>query len=175
MKQSAEHIARRIESRRNNGSPWQPSGFTPWNKGQTKYTNEKVAKYADSMRKGRKLHNEGYWLIYVSDHPRSDRGGYIFEHIVIAEKKLGRYLYAHEETHHINGNKQDNREENIAILTKARHTSLHMKGKHPHSTRLTDNQVAEIRASELSRKELAKLYGMSYWTICDIKSRRYWN
>jgi hypothetical protein len=64
---------------------------------------------------GKTKHQNGYWLIYKPNHPRA-RKGYIFEHILVAEKKLGRYLKIKEPVHHINGLRDDNRPENLWIF-----------------------------------------------------------
>lgn len=42
-------------------------------------------------------------------------------HIYVMEKKIGRKLLTNEHVHHINGNKEDWREENLAILTESEH------------------------------------------------------
>lgn len=40
---------------------------------------------------GRTKHGSGYVLVYLPDHPRASNG-YVFEHIIIMEKKVGRYI-----------------------------------------------------------------------------------
>lgn len=46
-------------------------------------------------------------------------------HRVIAEQKIGRLLCADEVVHHINGNKKDNRPENLAVVSRAKHGKIH--------------------------------------------------
>ena len=91
----------------------------------------------NSSYKGEKTVQHGYVYIYVGfDHPFADKSGRIREHRYIAEQFLmeekhkvyinGKaYLSPEYHVHHINENKTDNRPENLQILTKSEHTSLH--------------------------------------------------
>jgi hypothetical protein len=71
------------------------------------------------------LMNRGYIYIYKPEHPQSTKKGYIFEHKLIGEAKIGRFLEKGEVAHHINGVKTDNRPENILVMTKKEHSYLH--------------------------------------------------
>lgn len=126
-KQSPEHIQKRVLSRLRNNPNYMPAGFSVWNKGKTKETDDRVAYYARSQIKGRKSQGD-YIMIYAPDHPLASRG-YVMEHRLVMESSIGRFLYAHECVHHKNGNKRDNRLRNLQLMTIGEHTRHHTLGK----------------------------------------------
>lgn len=78
--------------------------------------------------KGGKSTNHGYILIRQSNHPRAIKKGYVFEHILVAERALGKFLPPGAEVHHWNEVKNDNRGENLAICEdQAYHKLLHVR------------------------------------------------
>jgi|tagenome__1003787_1003787.scaffolds.fasta_scaffold20729567_2 hypothetical protein len=73
-----------------------------------------------NWRGGRTRHKRGYVMIWVPGHPRAltGKGQYVFEHILVMEEILGRYLLPEENVHHRNGAKDDNRPENLELWTR---------------------------------------------------------
>ena len=68
----------------------------------------------------------GYKMLYMPQHHRADSTGCVYEHIVIAEKKLGRLLKDGECVHHKNEIRNDNREENLMVFKSiSDHTAFH--------------------------------------------------
>lgn len=76
----------------------------------------------NNWRGGKSISSHGYVLVRVGkEHHLADVRGYAYEHRLVAEAKLGRRLKKGEIPHHINGNKQDNRPENIEIMASVAH------------------------------------------------------
>lgn len=81
-----------------------------------------------SWKGGRVLHkHSGYILIRQRNHPQAQKGGYVFEHRLIMERYLGRYLTKDEEVHHMNHNKSDNRIQNLMLF---KNHADHIKYEH---------------------------------------------
>jgi len=67
----------------------------------------------------------GYKNIKKYEHPRANSNGYIAEHILIMEKKIGRFLKTEEIVHHIDGNKLNNDKNNLYLCDKSSHRKIH--------------------------------------------------
>lgn len=89
---------------------------------------------------GRSVASNGYVLIRVGiDHHLADVRGYAYEHRLVAEQKLGRWLRPGEIAHHKNEVKTDNRPSNIEVKSSiAAHRAEH---------RTVDRGLREFNAS----------------------------
>ena len=61
------------------------------------------------------------------EHPMAYSKGRIAEHRMVMADHLGRLLSRDETVHHINGNRQDNRIENLMVVSRSEHPHLHPK------------------------------------------------
>jgi hypothetical protein len=62
-----------------------------------------------------------YVLVFVPEHPKSFRGGWYYEHRLVAEKQFGRILQSWETVHHISGDRTDNSWHNLFVCTRQEH------------------------------------------------------
>lgn len=119
---------------------------------------------------------DGRYYIRRPNHPRSTYRGYVERAILIMEDKLGRFLNPGEVVHHINGDCTDDRFENLQVITREDHTSLHKAG-----LKLKRHGSAWNRLPDWKIKEIYKLknVGYNYFEIAkfvgvrDVTVRKY--
>ena len=71
--------------------------------------------------------SHGYLKVRMPNHRLADSRGYVFLHILLAEYYFEHTLLENEVVHHINGDKLDNRKENLQIMNKKDHDRYHTK------------------------------------------------
>lgn len=92
---------------------------------------------------GRKINKKGHVLVLDRTSPHADANGYVLEHRKVMCEHIGRPLKDNEVVHHINGIKTDNRIENLQLMDRGEHTTLHHTGMK--RTEETKSKISESR------------------------------
>lgn len=146
-------------------------GAAPWNKGlhHSKESREKMSKssigrFAGDKHpnwKGGRYLSHGYVMVHSPNHPRKNYCGYMREHILVMEKKVGRFLKPEEQVHHINAIRNDNRIKNLMLFE----NSLDHRHYETHWKKLNKDKVLKIRKlasiGKMTHREIAKEFNMS--------------
>lgn len=114
----------------------------------------------DSCRKP--IMSKGYRLVYRPAHPRSNCSGYVSEHLLVMEKHLRRRIKKHQDIHHLNGDRADNRIENLKLYESR---GQHLKEAHGHEAllRVRLKQLlneTKVNLAELSVEQKAEFFDM---------------
>ncbi len=103
-----------------------------------------------SWKGGRRINATGYVLIWLSPddffYSMADKNGHVAEHRLVMAKHLKRCLASWELIHHKNGDKQDNRLENLEMTTSGSHMREHHAGyKDGYARGLIDGRNKQIQ------------------------------
>jgi hypothetical protein len=110
---------------------------------------QQVGQNASNWRGGRMTDKDGYILRLQTDHPHCDRHGYVREHRLVMEQKLGRLLLPSEVVHHIDGDKANNHLDNLEVFgSNGHHLAETLTGK---PKRISAEGRERIRAAVIQR------------------------
>lgn len=97
-----------------------------------------------------------YNYLYVPEHPRATRDGYVLEHRIVVENHLNRLLRQDEVVHHVDGNGKNNRIDNLLVMTQPEHASMHRKDHGRKFVQLKCPECSTIFTRPHSKTHLAK-------------------
>lgn len=86
-------------------------------------------KIGGNNKGGRIVEKSGYVSIWMPRHPNCRTAGYIHEHRYVMSEHIGRPLKKNENVHHINGERSDNRIENLELWTTNQPSGQRVKDK----------------------------------------------
>jgi len=124
---------------------------------------------------GRFLSFDGYQIVKLEFndffYPMTSRkGGYVLEHRLVMAKHLGRCLQKWEVIHHKNGNKTDNRIENLELAVSNTHSSDHSKGyRDGYQKGLQDGRLKQIEELKQMIEDQGKLIKLLQWQLKEQK------
>lgn len=113
------------------------------------------------IRKPICIHSQGYRIVLAPGHPNADQYGRIYEHRLVASASLGRPLADGESVHHKNGDRTDNRPENLEVFAShADHMAVHREERTKWKP-WQDEALVKGREMEYSAREIGKVVGMT--------------
>lgn len=115
----------------------------------------------ENWKGGRISKSTGYRYIRIN-------GKEIAEHRLVMMKHLKRKLLSEEVVHHINGNKLDNRIENLQLLSNSEHSTMHGLKKHKE----VNCSMCQSRKEHYSRGLCKNCYAKAYRYGCLNKFKR---
>lgn len=71
----------------------------------------------------------GYRIVYLPGHPMANSSGAIAEHRLVMAEHIGRNLLPNENVHHVNGDRLDNRIENLELWSKSQPAGQRVEDK----------------------------------------------
>jgi hypothetical protein len=90
----------------------------------------------------------GYTVLRIPGHPLASGTGNVYEHRLVMAEHLGRLLEPNESVHHKNGNRSDNRIENLELWSKGQPAGQRVEDKVEYALEILRLYAPEYLAKE---------------------------
>lgn len=111
------------------GKEWCVTHYRRWERSGDVNANVPIQPYS-VLGHGRRLTPDGYIVVRRPDHPNAfPSTGLISEHRLVMSEHLGRPLQAEENVHHVNGDRADNRIENLELWSSSQPSGQRIEDK----------------------------------------------
>lgn len=107
-------------------------------------------------------------MVWINDknHPQYKKDWhYVLEHRIVMEKHIGRYLRTDEIVHHKNGDRMDNRIENLELKSRTEHNKLHFT--------LKDEDLKNNYIEVMGKTSWEYIFPMAFREISKYSERPY--
>ena len=131
------------------------------------------SKYRQLREKGiftKRTNSAGYVIMRYPEHPNSQKNGSLLEHTYVMSEHLGRPLKPHENVHHLNGVRDDNRIENLELWCKSQPCGQRVDDKLKHAIYLINEYNGE-GMGQLTLDELKQAAAIINSRISNIEGK----
>lgn len=130
---------------------------------------------------------DGYIYQYSPDHPNATKSGYVLQHRLVVEKRIGRFLLPSEAVHHINGIRNDNRDANlICCQSNGSHSQEHHNktrnkfgqfGEKEHARKgklseIVETEIVERHLQGATQREICEKFGIPRTLVVSVLKRK---
>ena len=120
-----------------------PSIFSPQARAASVLSRK--GKKGGNNKGGKYIAKNGYVWIWKPEHPNARQGGYVHEHRLVMSEYLGRPLERYENVHHKNGDRSDNKIENLELWSTVQPSGQRLQDKISHAIELLKDNGYEIK------------------------------
>lgn len=107
----------------------------------------------------------GYRLVFCPDHPNAWKvnfTGYVYEHRLVVERRIGRLLARTEIVHHRDQDRLNNAPENLEVMTQAEHARQHQLARRHPDQRLKCARCGQPFVRRNNQRASVKGYARAY-------------